>query len=91
MTTATATATANTFHDPTSRLLVDDSLKRGPEKDEDELARRAAIYVHNAVAEAFGKAIAFLAAYPTPHAETRQVAARAAEILDDLGREFRPS
>ena len=83
--------TANTFHDPTSRLLVDDALENAPIQDEDELARRAMIDVHNALSEAFGDAVSIIAQHPALHAETRQVAARAAEILDDLGREFRPS
>lgn len=83
--------TANTFHDPTTRLLVDDALEDGPIKDVDELSDRGMIAVHNLLGRIFAATIEDLSAAPSLHPETRQVTARAAQMIDDLGREFRPS
>lgn len=82
--------TPNTFHDPPSHYVVGDALKAGPITDEDELAHRAMISVHNLLGRIFAATIEDLNATPALHPETRQVTARAAQLIDDLGREFRP-
>lgn len=81
--------TANTFHTADTRVAVERTIAEGP-LDPDELNRRAVVTVHNALATEFGSLLDTVVGFPVLHPETRQVAARSVQILDDLGREFRP-